>query len=267
MSEAIANLANLAATRQREFRRMVALSAGLHVALSVAAVVTLPNPFASHEIPAGAPDVEIITPEQFAAMTGAPRPAAKPKPKPEPTPEPVVAPEPPPPPPPDQIIISEDRNQKPAKPEKKPRDTTPREAKPRRAQEEEQVDLDDLLTEQQILSGRMPGDAKPEAKPQLRPGAGGTGAPVSAEVAAWQAKVRAHVRRNWALTPGLRGKGLATLVNVELTASGVILDYDIARPSGNPWYDESVEHFLEEAGSLPAPPDSGEWPIEFKGDF
>ena len=87
--------------------------------------------------------------------------------------------------------------------------------------------------------------AKP---PRPTPGAGGTGAPLTAEVAAWQQKVRAHVRRNWALTPGLRGKGLKTLMSVELTASGLIVDFDIERSSGNPWFDESVERFLEETG-------------------
>jgi outer membrane biosynthesis protein TonB len=113
----------------------------------------------------------------------------------------------------------------------------------------------------------MPGEAKPDARPAPPPGAGGTGPPVTAEVAAWQQKVRAHVRRNWALNPGLRGKGLKTLMSVELSASGLIMDYDVERSSGNPWFDESVEHFLEETTSLPAPPDSGEWPIEFEGNF
>ncbi len=113
----------------------------------------------------------------------------------------------------------------------------------------------------------MPGEAKPEARPQVVPGGGGTGPPITTEVAAWQQKVRAHVRRTWGLTPGLRGKGLKTLASVELTASGVVIDYEIERSSGNPWFDDSVERYLEEAGSLPAPPESGEWPIEFKGDF
>jgi colicin import membrane protein len=162
-------------------------------------------------------------------------------------------------------VIPEDTHRKPAKP--KPAEV--REVETRRSEpaETEQVDLEDLLIEERILSGQMPGDALPDAKPRVTPGAGGTGAPVSAEVAAWQQKVRAHVRRNWGLTTGLRSKGLKTLVSVELTASGIIVDYDIERPSGNPWFDDSVERFLEEAGSLPAPPDSGEWPIEFNGDF
>ena len=56
-------------------------------------------------------------------------------------------------------------------------------------------------------------------------------------------------------------------MTVELTASGLIVDYDLERSSGNPWFDESVEHFLEETTSLPAPPDDGEWPIEFEGNF
>ena len=265
MSEAALDLA---ASRRGEFRRMVGLSAALHVALSVAAVISLPQ-LGPRELPMGDPSITLITPEDLAAMTGSPAPPARPKPrKAEPEPAPVAEPEPPPPPK-DQIIISEDLNQRPAKPKPKPEpvERPEVETRPPKPAEDEQVDLEDLLIEERILSGAMPGDAKPDAKPRALPGAGGTGPAVSAEVAAWQARVRAHVRRNWALTPGLRSKGLRTLMQVELTASGLVLDYEIERSSGNPWFDDSVERFLAEAGSLPAPPESGDWPIEFTGDF
>jgi TonB family protein len=263
MSEAVADIA---AGRGRQFRGMVALSAGLHVALSLAFVLGPWRAFDDHEIPAGSPDITIITPQELAAMTGNARPAPKP-PQPEPESEPIAEPPPPPPPPTEQIIIPEDAHRKPSPAKPKPAEA--REPAPPRREPApvEQVDLDDLLIEERILSGGMPGEPTPQAKPQALPGAGGTGAPMSAEVAAWQAKVRAHVRRNWALTPGLRGKGLKTRVNVELTASGLILDHELERSSGNPWFDESVDRFLEDAGSLPPPPDSGEWPIEFNGDF
>jgi TonB family protein len=259
---------DLAPTRQRDFRRMVALSAAAHVALSVGAVVSLPG-LGSREAPMGDPSITLITPQELAAMTGAPAPPAKPKPPaPEPAAAPVAQPEPPPPPQ-DQIIISEDLNQRPSKPKPKPEPPVEREieTRPQPAEQPEQVDLEDLLIEERILSGAMPGQAKPDAKPRALPGSGGTGPAVSPEVAAWQARVRAHVRRNWALTPGLRSKGLRALVQVELTASGLVLDYQIERSSGNPWFDDSVERFLEEAGSLPPPPESGDWPIEFTGDF
>ncbi len=264
MSEAVATLA---ADRAREFRRMVALSAGLHVALSVAAVISLPSVF-EHELPAG-PVISMITPDELEARFANVAAPARPKPpEAEPKPEPVAEPEPPPPDP-ELTVIPEDPTQRVKKPEPKPVREEPREPapRPREPRVVEQVDLEDVLFDARIESGTMPGEPKPNVKPQVIPGAGGTGAPLTPEVAAWQQKVKAHVRRNWALNPGLRGKGLKTLMTVELTASGLVIDYDVERSSGNPWFDESVEHFLGETTSLPAPPDDGEWPIEFEGNF
>ena len=260
MSEAAATLA---AGRKSEFRRMVAFSAGLHVLLSAAALVSLPG-FRDRELPAG-PVITLITSDELDARLGDIAPPSRPKPTTaEPQPEPVVAPEPSPPDP-EVIVIAEDRTQKPTQPKPKaPREAAP---KPRAPQEVAQVDLEDLLIEERIQSGSLPGEPRPNAKPQVVPGAGGTGAPLTAEVAAWQQKVKAHVRRNWALNPGLRNKGLEARMRVELSASGLVLDYEIERSSGNPWFDESVEHFLAETTSLPAPPDDGEWPIEFEGTF
>jgi len=259
MSNAVATIAG---TREREFRRMVALSAGLHVALSVAAVVSLPG-IGDHELPAG-PMITMITAAELAARTGeVARPVAPKPPKPEP--KPVAEPTPPPPPPTDQIVIPEDTHRKPAKP--KPAEV--REVETRRSEpaETEQVDLEDLLIEERILSGQMPGDPKPDARPQVTPGAGGTGAPLSAAEAAWHQKVRAHVRRTLSLPPGFRGKGLKTLVSVTLTSRGNLLGFEVERSSGNPWYDDQIERYLSDEDSLPAPPSAGEWELVFDGDL
>jgi len=260
-----ATLENLAAGRQ-QFRRMVWLSAALHGGLSIAAMISWPS-FIDHELPAG-PVIRMITPAELAMRTASVVPQPKPAPpkvEPQPEPEPVA---PPPPPEPELTVIPEDPTQKVKKPEPKPEPEVEPEPAPR-PREEKQVDLEQWLAEEKAKEGQQsPIEQAANAKQALPPpGAGGTGAPLTAEVAAWQQKVKAHVRRNWALTPGLRGKGLKALTTVELTASGLIVDFDIERSSGNPWFDDSVERFLEETTSLPAPPDDGKWPIEFEGNF
>jgi colicin import membrane protein len=254
--------------RAREFRRMVAISAGLHVALSVFAVTSLPS-WNDHELPAG-PNITLITPEELSARLGSVAPPSRPTPQPaEAKPEPVAEPEPPPPPT-EQVVIPEDTHRKPAEPKPKPKPATPRdpETRPRPSPaDEEQVDLEDLLDEERILSGTLPGEAPRDAKPLVVPGAGGTGAPLSAEVAAWHQKVRAHVRRTLSLPPGFRGKALKTRVTLTLTGSGNLLGYEVDEGSGNPWYDDQIDRYLADQTSLPAPPEAGEWAFIFDGDL
>ncbi|MFI5318534.1 MAG: TonB C-terminal domain-containing protein [Myxococcota bacterium] len=259
MSEAVVQLA---AGREREFRRMVALSAALHVALSVAAVISLPSIF-EHEAPAG-PVISMITPDELAARMGEIEPPARPKPPDAlPKPEPVAEPTPPPPKP-DLTVIPEDVTQKPTKP--KPEAVRDPETRPREP-DAEQVDLDDLLLAARLESGAMPGEAKPVAKPRVVPGAGGTGAPLTAEEAEWRLKVRRHVHFTLNLPPGFRGKSLKTLVTVTLTSGGDLLGYEVERSSGNPWYDDQIERYLAGLSAFPPPPRAGDWEIIFDGDF
>jgi outer membrane biosynthesis protein TonB len=257
-------LADIAAVRQRDFRRMVALSAALHAALGLVAMVELPR--GEVELPAG-PPIQIITPAELATRLGrttAPTPEPV-EPQPEPEPEPVVVP--PPPPEPDKIVIPEDTHRKPAPPKPKPAREAP--SRPPPPQQVEQVALEDLLLEERILSGAMPG-ARPqpvETRAQPAAGAGGTGAPLSPEVAAWHQKVRAHVRRTLNLPPGYRGKSLRTHVVISLTSSGDIVGFEVERGSGNPWYDELIERYLAKETALPPPPRGGDWPFIFDGDY
>jgi hypothetical protein len=114
----------------------------------------------------------------------------------------------------------------------------------------------------------MPGEAKPNALPaQPPPGAGGTGPALTAEVAEWHRKMRAHVARRLNLPPGFRGKSLKTYVTLTLTSSGDLLGWELERGSGNPWYDDQIERYLTGESSFPAPPKAGDWEFLFDGDL
>ena len=98
-------------------------------------------------------------------------------------------------------------------------------------------------------------------------GTGGTGRPVSPEVAAWLRKVGIHVRRAWVMPAGFRMQPLITVVTVELDTSGrVIGNPDIERRSGNPWYDDNVVRGIHKASPLPAPPSAGDWTFVFDAE-
>lgn len=261
---------------RRQFRRMVMLSAALHVGLSVVAMVSFPNLWPDAEPPAG-PVITMITPAELAARSAVVAPKPKPpkvETKPEPQPEPVVAP--PPPPPVEQIIIPEDTHRKPTPPKRKPEvQQEPEPApKPREPEPEQQVDLEQWLAQEKAKEAQpslidQAADAAETAQQRALPvpGAGGTGAPDPPEVAAWKQKVRAHVRRTLNLPPGFRGKGLKTQVTVTLTSSGDLLGFEVERGSGNPWYDDQIERYLTEEDALPAPPHAGDWALIFDGDL
>jgi len=257
---------DIATESRRLFKRMVMLSAALHVGLSVAALISWPSP-RDPELPAG-PVITMITPAELAARTAtvAPKPAP---PKVQPEPEPVVEPPPPPPQPIEQIIIPEDTNRKPAKAKPKPVVEPEPEPQPREPEPAEQVDLEEWLAQEKAKEDRpSPIETAATTKQAMPvPGAGGTGAPDSPEVAAWKQKVRAHVRRTLNLPPGFVGKGLKTQVTVTLTSGGDLLDFEVERGSGNPWYDDQIERYLTDEEALPAPPHAGDWALLFDGDF
>ena len=238
-------MAALAADRQREYRRMLLVSAGLHAALVVVFALRAP----SFDAPTNLPPVVSLIPASALAPE---RPAAKPAPAPE-----VAKPPPPKPPEIAKTVIPED-NQKLPKPKAKPRP----EPEPAQPEEVPQVELADLLD--QLRDEVPPGPAPappPTAKPVLGPT--GPGVLVTPEVLAWMEKVKRHVRLRWGPDPRFRGKRLSTDVLVTLTASGDVLEFEITRRSGNPWYDESVERFLLKESPLPPPPKGGDWPIRF----
>lgn len=250
MSQAFATMAP---DRERAFKRMVVLSAGLHLALLLGFMIKPPRFEEPSALPAVVALVDASELEQLLA------PATKPA-KPTPAPQPEAA-KPEPPPEPEKIVIPEDNQRKPEK--RKQEQTRKPTAEPPR--ELEQVDLEDFLNEAREEKGAGPAvTAKPKG-PRID-GPTGPGI-VDPERARWQEKVRAHIRRRWDLQPGFRGKGLSTEVVVTLSASGQIFGFEIRRSSGNPWFDESVNRYLSDEAELPAPPRGDDWSIIFDGDF
>jgi colicin import membrane protein len=86
---------------------------------------------------------------------------------------------------------------------------------------------------------------------------------VNPELARWHREVRILVTRAWIVPAGFRSETLLAHVEVDLSPTGEVLGTRIAKPSGNPWFDESVERAIEKASPLPAPPEPGEWIIPF----
>jgi colicin import membrane protein len=181
-----------------------------------------------------------------AAPAAAPAAAAKPAPR----PAPVKPPPPKPPPPkPDKVVLPKEATRK---PEPKPKEK----AKPAPPREEPPKDLEDVLAELREESGEPAPEPAEVAKVAPTPG-GGLGVPISAEEAAWRRRARAHVRQNWVLEPGFRQQRLETEIEVELGPGGEVLEVEVTRRSGNPWYDESVERAIRKASPLPAPLEPG----------
>jgi len=253
--------AGLDALRRRELWRVGAISAAAHLVV-IAALALAP------ELGGRPPALPAAIPVELVAAPGG-APAAPAPPAPEPRPEApaqkVVLPEKPADVEPEPKPAPEKAPEAPAEPEPRPE---------RRA--EPQKSLEDVMRELRAEAGE-PGPAPaPERTARAEagaatgsaagmPGGSARGAQVSPEVAAWLRRARIHVRNRWVLAPGFRTLDLETQVRVELDAEGRIVgEPEITRPSGNPWYDESVVRALVKASPLPPPPEPGEWPFVFQ---
>jgi outer membrane biosynthesis protein TonB len=247
--------------RRREFRRFVVVSALLHVAL--VAIFAFSPGFAVTSAPMGAISVNLVG----APTRPAPAPPAKPKAAPAPVPAPTPAqapPKPKPPVPEKRVLPKETTAPKPAPKAKReeiaPEDVVRPETTPK--------EYSDVLEELRSELGEEETPAQPEQVAAVAPaGGGGTGRPVSPEVADWMRRARIHVRRSWVVPPGFRQQSLATVVDVDLDAAGNLLgEPEIVKRSGNPWYDDGVLRSIRKASPLPAPPEAGVWNFVFVSD-
>jgi outer membrane biosynthesis protein TonB len=249
---------------RREFRRLVVGSALVHVG-ALGFLMFSPS-WRTHELPRVIA-VELVQPSAPAAPAAAPKPA----PAPAPPPEAVPAPPPPPPPPkPKQIVL----------PEKPTAPKPPDKAKPKPREKEvfkeppkkQEKDLDELLADLRGSDTTKPSPGPPAQAPVDTATAttGPTGQPsegtavISAEEAAWRARVRQKMKGIWIVPPGFRAQPLETNFVITLDAAGNIVSSRITKKSGNPWYDESIERALAKVKSLPPPPEAGDWPFQWK---
>ncbi len=217
--------------RRREFRRLMGYSGVVHLVLILAFGFS-PRP-AGTSLPAVVRVDLVAAPAPARAMPARPKPS-KPK---------------------TRVLPKESRIPKPKpKPEAKP------EPKP---EPEPQVDYEDFLAKLREEAGEVDQPVEVAGAGSARPGSG-RGVPVTPEVMAWMRKAKVHVTRAWVLAPGFRTQSLSTEIRVRLSAGGDVLGVHVARRSGNPWYDESVERAIKKASPLPPPPGADEWVFVFR---
>ena len=245
--------ADLEAARRREFRRSVVLSGLLHVG-AVGLSLALPAPAAVR--PAGVITVDLVA---------APPSVAPPRATPAPAPAPAAAPTPKPKPKPKQKVLPKEPTERSTKPKPKPaKKPTPRREEvfldPEPKQEKS---LDELMAEMRGESGEPTPEPVETATARAPSPSSGPGRPVSPQVLDWIRRTKVHVQRSWVVAPGFRMQALETHVIVDLDAAGNVRSAEIAKRSGNPWYDEGVIRGIEKASPLPKPPEAGEWPFVF----
>jgi len=222
--------------RQREFRRLLVYSGVAHLVLLMVFTFS-PRPGGSAVPTVVRVDLVAAAP---AKVTSAP---ARPRPKP-PTPKKTVLPAQP---------------SRPAKPKPAPKPAPVPAPKPAA---EPQVDYDDFLSKLREEAGEER-QVETAGTGSALPGSG-RGVPVTPEVMAWMRSAKIHVTRAWVLAPGFRTQILSTEIRVRLSAGGQVLGTRVARRSGNPWYDESVERAIKKASPLPPPPEADEWLFVFR---
>jgi len=244
--------------RPDHFRRFLVISALLH--LGLAAMLAFSPTMPQMSAPMGAITVDLV------AAPSRPAPAPRAQPKPAPTPAPAVAKPKPKPPVPDKRVLPKESTTPKPKPRAK-REEIPPEAVTR--PETPEQDYSDVLEQLRSEAGDENAPvAPPEQVAAVAPaGGGGTGRPVSPEVADWMRRARIHVRRSWVVPPGFRQQSLATVVDVELDSGGNLLgEPEVVKRSGNPWYDDGVLRSIRKASPLPAPPEAGVWNFVFVSD-
>ena len=220
--------------RRREFRRLMGYSGAVHLALLLA--------FSFSPRPAGTSLPAVVRVDLVAAP--APARAAPSRPKPS-KPKTTVLPK---------------------EPTRPPKPTPQAKPKPKPKPEpkaEPQVDYDDFLAKLREEAGDADQPVEMAGAASGLPGAG-RGVPVTPEVMAWMRSAKVHVTRAWVLAPGFRTQSLSTEIRVRLSAGGEVLGTHVARRSGNPWYDESVERAIKKASPLPPPPEADEWLFVFR---
>ena len=113
------------------------------------------------------------------------------------------------------------------------------------------------ISDAEVMATTAPADAT---------GSSAAGA-IDPELARWALATQRHIRRNYVTPPEFLGRGLATVVEVELTALGdVIGSPRVVRPSGDPFFDDNAVRAVMKSTPLPVPPGSGTWTFSFSED-
>jgi colicin import membrane protein len=153
----------------------------------------------------------------------------------------------------EQALISEQKRKeedkrKAAEAEKKRKDEAHQAAvKKKKETEERRKSAESSLKEQLAREEKERTEAKAKAE---------QAALAQSELARIENLIRQKVERNWVRPAGWT-KGMECVVRVRLAPTGEVISATIARPSGSPAFDRSVENAVYKASPLPLPEDKG----------
>lgn len=223
----------------------------------------------------------IAAPAAAPAPTAAPKPSAKPPaeaaPKPQapkpppPKPAPKAAPKPPPPPPPPPIAKAPVQ----ALPENVPtkvRKVAPApKVDPRLRPKEKELSYDEAMASLGVGPEQddVPQAASPAPVPEQSSGSPSrrNGIAVSPEMLAWVTATTRRIQSNWKGISTYEGRGLATSLELELSARGDVLGTPrVVRSSGDPYFDDNAVRAVMMVSPLPAPPRAGLTVFVFKSE-
>ena len=210
--------------------------------------------------------VELVSAPPAAASRPKPAPpkAALPAPAPPPAPEPP-APEPAPPvaKAPVQVLPEEAPGRiRKVKPEPKPIVRRPTREK-ELSLDEAMAALDDELGVDETAALLKPAvdtaeDEGSNAEAPAQDSRARPGVEISPEQAAWNRKVQRLIQSKWVMPSNLRGRGLATSLELNVAASGDLIGPPrVQRSSGDPFFDDNAVRALETAAPLPATAEPG----------
>ena len=220
------------------------------------------------------PAPRIAPPKPEAAPKPAPKPAPKAPPKAAPEP---VPPEPPPaaPPPIAKAPVQALPENVPTKIREKARKVEPkREVDPRRRPREKELSYEDAMASLDDELGPVEDRDLLRPVPKTPP-AESSGSPqskrgvvVSPEMLAWATATTRRIQNNWKGISSYEGRGLATSLELELSARGDVLGTPrVIRSSGDPFFDDNAVRAVMMVSPLPAPPRAGPTVFVFKSEI
>jgi TonB family protein len=202
--------------------------------------------------------------------------AAKPEPKPAPKPPPPAPPAPPEPPPPvakaPVQALPENAPTQIKKVEPKPEERK-QVVDPRQRPKEKQLSYEDAMASLDDELGPVEDRdlLKPVPKPEATDSSGSpnqkSGLVVSQEMLDWANATTRRIQNNWKGTASYSGRGLATSLDIELSARGDVIGTPrVLRSSGDPYFDDNAVRAVMMVTPLPAPPTAGPTVFVFRSE-